>query len=75
MEKKKRIRLRSSSKVALSNAEGINIKDTSNPTIEEHKKRFPNQSNIFDEIPDVKIKDSQTQSKGLKAKQYGENRS
>ena len=29
-----------------------------NPTIEEHKKAFPNQKNIFDEIPDVKINKS-----------------
>ena len=27
-----------------------------NPTIEEHKKKFPNQSNMFDIIPDIKSK-------------------
>tara|TARA_R110000765_G_scaffold382551_1_gene473802 strand:+ start:70 stop:474 length:405 start_codon:yes stop_codon:yes gene_type:complete len=56
MEKKKRIRLRSSSKVASSRAKGMGIEETSNPTIEEHKKRFPNQSNIFSIIPDIKKK-------------------
>jgi len=34
-----------------------------NPTIEDHKKKHPNQSNIFDEIPDVKIEKKQTKAK------------
>ena len=39
------------------------IASTRNETIEEHRANFPNQSNIFDVVPDVKIEKKQTQAK------------